>query len=411
MPWTEIVIIAVKGLAVHKVRTLLSMLGIIFGISSVVAMLSIGEGARHDIDQQVAALGVRTVRIVEPEGRKPDETKRVRTRSAGLTREEADVFRTRVPGLVGVAPLRVRKMTVRVGHRRADAAVTGTTPDYLAVGTERVARGRFLLPADEADAARVAVTSALVAHELFGDADPIGREIRIEHELYRVVGVLASRGPLGGDGAVRGIRDMTRRVFVPLRAMLHRMTRNPLRAEIDEIVCKVDDVARLGPTVDAADAFFRTAHGGVRDFEVLIALDLVAQRQRAQQIFDIVMGSIASISLLVGGIGIMNIMLANISERRREIGIRRAVGARRRDVLRQFLVEAAAICVIGGIIGVLLGVLLAGGISAFAEWKTLISWHGIVLSLIVSVVVGLLFGTYPAWKAARMDPIEALSLE
>jgi putative ABC transport system permease protein len=411
MPWLETLLVGFKGLLVHKVRTLLSTLGIIFGISSVVAMLSIGEGARYDIEQQVAALGIETVRIVEPPERTQEATKSVRLRSAGLSRAEAEAFRRRVPELVGVAPIRLRLLHVRAGHRDLKTVVAATTSEYAIVGTDRVMAGRFILPHDEKTMARVAVLGRAAAAALFPDEDPLEKSVRIEHELYRVIGILAKRAEVSGKVVVESIKDYGRRIYVPLSTALHRMTRNPLKSEVDEIVCKVDSTDRIYPVAAAAEAFFTDAHGGLRDFQVTVALELLAQSERTQRIFDIVMGSIAGISLLVGGIGIMNIMLANISERRREIGIRRAVGARRRDVLRQFLVEASSICALGGVMGVFLGVLLAWGISRFADWKTMISLDGIMLSLGVSILVGVVFGTYPAWKAARMDPIEALALE
>ena len=264
---------------------------------------------------------------------------------------------------------------------------------------------------------RVCVIEEELQREQFPLQRAIGNTVIIAHELYTVVGVLKGKEATEKKFDVADVAKLNRRIYVPLSCAAHRTTRSSMASRIDEITIKISSTRELRRAAAIIGRFLESAHqcegfeAQDKDYRVRIAIDLLKRTQKTEMIFDVVMGCSAGISLIVGGIGIMNIMLANVSERRREVGIRRSVGARERDILKQFLCEALAICLLGGALGVLLGIGLTWGVSEFAEWKTTIAIEGIVLSLIVSLADGVLFGTYPAWKAAKMDPIEALRFE
>jgi len=416
MNWLESVVTGVKGLRVHKIRAVLSMLGIIFGVGSVVAVLSVMEGAKSEMMKQLKALGGNNI-MVHARSLSQENARKLPDVPRGLRAEEGDRVASQSALVEAHAPLDLVSAEVSRGTRIANCDVVGTTPAFIEVSGFQVMEGRFFVPSDERECRRVCVLEDAVRRQLFPLEDPVGEKILIEHEYYLVVGVLAGKEMSESKFKIVDINRLNRRIYIPLSCSLHRVTQSSPGHQIDQIHFKIASAEHLEDAAGMISHFFEIAHaaedvpGNLRDYEVKIAMDLFKQTQQTQLIFNIVMGSSAGISLLVGGIGIMNIMLANVTERRREIGIRRSVGARELDILRQFLIEALGICLFGGLVGVLFGFGLTWGIAEFAKWKTLLSMQGIALSLIVSLTDGLIFGTYPAWKAAKMDPIEALRYE
>jgi putative ABC transport system permease protein len=393
--------LGVRSLLVHKLRSTLSILGVVFGVAAVVAMSSVGEGARREALAQVAALGIDSITVrLRPaaEG----------AASLGLRLKDVESLRAVVPHVVAVAPLREARLAADVTGRHADIVAVGTTPDYAGAARLRLDRGRFLSDLDVREAKRVAVLGASAARELFPLQDPLGEQFRLGGDFYQVVGVLEGRvAPKGRTGPIR-TRDINRTVVVPLPALDRGA--DPRRDGIDEAVLRVDDGPHVVAAAEVVRATLRRTTAGA-PLEIVVPREILRQREATQRIFNVVTGAIAAISLLVGGIGIMNIMLASVAERTREVGIRRALGATQREVAAQFLVEAALLTASGGVVGALLGVLGALVIQTFAAWPTALSPLLLLLALLVAVGVGIGFGLYPAWAAARLEPMEALRFE
>ena len=466
MSFVESVRMGLKGLAVHKVRAGLSMLGIVFGVASVVAVVAVADGGRREVERFLEALGSTNIRV-KARTFEDDHEKRVAAhkRSDGLKVAEARYLGEVYPVFVAWAPVkhvRAYKQTVNVRRGTevlSTPAVVGTTPAYRDVMGYQLREGRFLSKEDERGVRRVCVVEELIRRQLWPSGSAVGGTLYIDNEPYEVVGELElkftsedkyelaaePRGPEpepeDGDekGAEREGEDasssrresdierrfkdliaeerLNRRIYIPLSCALARTTQSLRAAEIDEAIFKV---ATLDDLVVAKDILVRhltAAHGmsefaeAGRDFQVEVPMDLIRQTQTNQRIFNWVIGATAGISLLVGGIGIMNIMLANVTERRREIGIRRAVGATESDILRQFTLEAVGICAFGGLVGVFVGWGMSKAVSLFAGYTTSVALWGVIVALFVSVADGLAFGIYPAYKAAKLDPIEALRSE
>jgi len=454
MSLVESVKMGLKGLAVHKVRAGLSMLGIVFGVASVVAVVAVADGGRREVERFLEALGSTNIRV-KARTFDEDHEKRVAAhkRSDGLTLAEARYLGGTYPIFVAWAPVRhVRAYKHSVNVRRGNdtlsaPAVVGTTPSFLEVMDYPLREGRFLSDDDERLVRRVCVIEEEIRRQLWPSGSAVGGMLFIDNEPYEVVGQLAlkftgdekyeqaaepreAKDASADDASSRRESDtdrrlkefaeaehLNRRIYIPLSCALARATQ-PLRgAEIDEAIFKV---ASLGELVVGKDILIRhltAAHGMSgfekedRDFKVEVPMDLIRQTQTNQRIFNWVIGATAGISLLVGGIGIMNIMLANVTERRREIGVRRAVGATEVDVLWQFTLEAVGICAFGGMIGVFVGWGMSKAVSLFAGYTTSVALWGVAVALFVSIADGLAFGIYPAYKAAKLDPIEALRSE
>lgn len=419
----EAVKIGIGGLGVHKVRSSLSMLGIIFGVASVVAVISVSEGARHEMLKQLAAMGADNIMVRSRSFAGRTEMKKLRLRSAGMTVEDGRA----VAGILGNSILSwapVNKVVVaglpvnvRAGTEAVKCEVVGTPPEFLDVSGYEMQSGRFIFPEDETRCNKVCVLEEALRAEVFPLREALGRTIYIDADPYTVVGVLKSKETTEKKFEVVDIKALNRRIYVPLSASLYRMSRDRLSGEVDELIFRTAPGEDLYSLARHIDSVIGLRHHVMelppeeRDYEVSIALDLVRQTQKSQEIFDWVLMIGAGISLLVGGIGIMNIMLANVTERRREIGIRRAVGATQTDIMQQFVLEALAICLFGGLMGLAMGILFTWGVASITDWKTVLSVGGMVVALSFSVLDGLLFGTYPAYKAARMDPIDALRYE
>jgi len=415
----------------HKLRSLLTMLGMIFGVAAVIAMVSIGEGARQETLQQIRLLGIDVlqVRRVALAGEMQDEASK--KSPFGLTYGDALTLRELCDFAKLVVPSCRVFGQVLAGGKAIDARVFGTSPGYVQTSHLNVADGRFIDDTDVARRAHVCVLGAEVKRDAFAFENPVGRFVKIGLSNFRVIGVMQAR-VLETSQQTFALRDLNQDVYIPITVAMEdfqlymekAIPMNPeavmglvsamferpplLQRPISEIALQVRDPDRTVPAAQVVKQIISRRHGGVPDFEIIIPIELLRQRQQTQNIFNVVMGAIASISLLVGGIGIMNIMLATVTQRAREIGIRRCIGATRGDIVRQFLVECLVITVIGGLLGVGGGVGAAQAIARYAGWKTVVAGAAVVLSLGVSVSVGLIFGLYPAVRAASIEPMEAL---
>ena len=390
-----------RSLRLHKLRSSLSILGVVFGVAAVVAMSSVGEGARRETLAQIAALGIDTI-TVKPQPAAPGAP------LATLPLATAESLRRVVPGVRAVAPLRVAELAADAGGRTAPVIALGTTPAYGEAARLELAAGRFLADLDLSDRKRVAVLGASVVRTLFPLQSPLGESVRLGGDWYRVIGILQERASPRARGAAIRARDLNRAVIVPLPALDLGASRQA--DGVDEIVFRVATPEAVVPAAGVAQALVRRTTGGTTP-EVVIPREILRQRERTQRVFNVVTGAVAAISLLVGGIGIMNIMLASVAERTREVGVRRALGARRRDVAAQFLVESTLLTVTGGLLGSVLGLVGAVLIQAFAGWPTAVHPLMLVVALVVALGIGIGFGFYPAWHAAGLDPVEALRRE
>jgi putative ABC transport system permease protein len=402
LPLPVLVRLGARSLRLHKLRSSLSILGVVFGVAAVVAMSSVGEGARRETLAQIASLGIDTVTV------RPRPKEAGAKAPAALPAAAALSLGRVVPGVRAVAPLRVAELPAEAGGRSAAVIAIGTTSAYRDATRLEIASGRFLADLDADDRKRVAVLGASVAQVLFPLGDPLGQSLRLGGDWFQVVGVLEGRAsPRGRGSAIRG-RDLNRSVLVPLSALDRGADR---RADgVDEIVFRVSSPEAVVRAAGIAEAVVRRA-SGEDALEVIVPREILRQRERTQRVFNVVTGAVAAISLLVGGIGIMNIMLASVAERTREVGVRRALGARRRDVAAQFLVESSLLTVTGGVLGSVLGLLGAALIQAFAGWPTAVHPLMLAAALLVALAVGIGFGLYPAWHAAGLDPVEALRRE
>ena len=412
MKRAELIRTALAALRGHAVRTLLTALGIVFGVAAVIAMLSIGEGARQQALEEIERLGVRNVIVLDdppPEPVVEDEEQQATRTSPGLNLRDADALRGVHPWIQNVVPQRDHQAAVRRARERVEATLVGTTPAHLTVLDQSVAEGRMFDADELARARRVCVLGASVGRALFPFGGAIGRRVKVEDQWLTVVGVLPHRVPSGVEGGVQ--RDPDDEVLLPVTTLLQRFLHEIDGSELHRLTVRVDRAEHVAETAALIDRLLLRRHRDVDDVRLVVPEALLRQQQRTQRIFNVVMGTIAGISLLVGGIGIMNIMLASVLERTREIGIRRAVGARQRDVLAQFLTEAVVVSVLGGLLGIGLGFVLTAVISATAGWPVAISVPGVVLAFGVSVMVGVVFGFVPARNAARLDPIESLRYE
>jgi putative ABC transport system permease protein len=403
--------IGVKGLLLRKLRSLLSTLGIIFGVAAVISMMSIGEGARREAIEQIKLLGTNNIRVKQLQltgGRREEAERRF---SKGLTYEDALLLQESLPTLLGVAPLKFVDTEVRFEGRQAVAQVVGTNPDYAEVTNFRAVEGRFITRFDLLDTKNVCILGSEVKQELFGYRNALGAVVRIGETWFTVVGVMEPKTIRGGRATVIKVRNLNKDVYIPITTALKRFPRVGDPSSIEEMAHRVAQAEYLSPTARLIKGILGQQHRGVEDYEVIIPEELLAQAQRTQRIFNIIMGSIAGISLLVGGIGIMNIMLANVSERTREIGIRRAIGATKGDILVQFIIETVLICLAGGVLGILLGFGLARAITLYAGWETGFSLVSVLIAFGTAASVGLLFGLFPARRAAQLDPVQALRFE
>jgi putative ABC transport system permease protein len=403
-----------QNLLLHKLRSLLTMLGMIFGVAAVVSMMSIGAGARQQVMAFIEQLGVRNVLIEARESVSWDDLQKVRKLSPGLTFQDYRVINANVTGIDESTPRKRFVPSKMIPKPQRDMpTVYGVQPNYTRIAGLGVVSGRFF-DQDETDrAAPVAVLGQAARQNLFGYEDPVDKFIKVNEQWFRVIGVV---GPmLSASTPIEGVptQDLNNLIYVPLYAAVNRLedVRSEMKDEIDGIYLQLKTAEDTTETSEVVRSILNASHREAGDFQLIVPAELLAEQRRTQRIFDVVMVAIASISLLVGGIGIMNIMLASILERTREIGVRRAIGARQRDIVRQFLVEAVLISFSGGLIGIVFGFVLSRAIAMLAGWSTIMTFSSIALAFVFSVSVGLLFGIYPARKAALLDPVEAIRYE
>ncbi|MEM8930584.1 MAG: ABC transporter permease [Acidobacteriota bacterium] len=409
----EALSLSLENLAAHKMRTGLAMLGVIFGVGAVIAMLSIGAGAERQALDTIARLGLHNV-VVRDVPLRDDALREARANSLGVSLRDAEAILDAVPGVVRAVP-KAEITPYRVASEEASteqAQVYGVDATHAELVDLSIAEGRFLDPFDIRDHAQVAVIGDRVRKDLFGHGEALGRVLVVDDVWLEVVGVLSSAG-VGEQDAFQGVALTSSggAIYVPVSTVLRKFDRRPLDAPLSEIIVRLEESASGRRVAAAIDSLLGHLHAGVDDYELVVPEALLAQSRRTQRMFNLVMGAIAGISLLVGGIGIMNIMLASVLERTREIGVRRAVGARRRDILVQFVAESFALSAIGGLLGVVMGVVIAKAVAASAGWPTLVEPWAVLLAVGVAVTVGVLSGLYPARRAARLDPIESLRYE
>ncbi len=403
-----------ENLRAHKLRSLLTMLGMIFGVAAVVAMLSIGAGAQQEVMAFIEQLGVRNLIVEAREAPDQQALQKIRKLSAGLSFKD---FRMIEANLEGVSASSARKRftpSKLLPRPQADAPIVyGVSPGYVAIANLQLVTGRFFDEAETAGAAPVAVLGEAAAASLFGAQDPVGQHVKVNDQWFQVIGVAGPQLTVQADVGGLPAQDRNNLIYVPLYSAIFRLEDGQTRQkdEIDGIYLQMQTGADIPAGAALLRGLLNVSHREAGDFTIVSPAELLAEQRRTQRIFEMVMVAIASISLLVGGIGIMNIMLASVMERTREIGVRRAIGARRKDVIRQFLTETTIISLAGGVLGIVVGVGLSQAIGRLAGWATIVTTSSIVLAFVVSVSIGLVFGLYPAVRAARLDPVKALHYE
>jgi len=410
------------NLLLHKTRSALAALGIIFGVASVICMLSISEVARQDVIGRIERLGLHNVILdsVKPERvrkREQQHSEESWVARYGLTREDLAILGESVDEIAAIVPMRIMLKDVHAELKATDINVVATTPEYPGVMSHAVREGRFLTPVDEARSMAVCVLGAEAARALFPLASPLGQVVEIGGVHFTVVGVMQRQGQTGSAGILSN-PDNT--AWIPFASSFARFGHMQVRRgqgasevtelEINRAVLQVRPGVALEPVAGIARHLVASRHNQ-DDVTATIPYALLQEQRQAERIFRWVMGSLAAISLLVGGVGIMNIMLANMAERRQEVGLRRALGATAADILRLFVSESALLCTLGGVLGVLVGTGLAFLVGSLAQWTVVFHPASFPLGVLVSLFTGLAFGTLPAVKAARLDPVLALRME
>lgn len=438
--------IALEAIRQNKMRSFLTSLGIIFGVASVIAMLAIGRGAQEEVLSQMKLLGTNNV-IVKPVIKQLDENTANQTSiqqqqnrfSPGLTLEDMKSIEKKVPQITAISPEIIYETSFIRNGRLRSGKLVGVNQHYLKINNFEIEQGHPFTPIQIEDADRVCVIGSDVKNKFFAGQNPIGQKIKAGNVWLTVAGVLKERALSTENIENLGIRNYNLDIFVPVTTALLRYKnramvtgrelqqaaaeRNRNNGEekggssptnyhqIDKLIVQVSDTKYSAPIADVIRRMLQRRHNAVVDFEVIVPEMLLKQERRTQEIFNIVLSSIASISLIVGGIGIMNIMLASVVERYREIGVRRAVGAHRRDIHLQFLTEALAISISGGVIGIILGIALSYVIEMTAGIVTIVTLTSILISFGVAMAIGVVFGYFPAQRAAEQDPVHALRHE
>jgi putative ABC transport system permease protein len=402
-----------QSLFVHKLRSLLTMLGMIFGVGAVVAMLAITAGAQKEMMSYIDLLGVNNIIIEAKEAVDRNELQARRAISPGLSFRDFRAISENTNGIAAATPRkRFKPLKVLPKPSSEMPLLIGVEPDYFEINSLKAVEGRFFTAEDDTRSNPVCVLGESAKVNLFGYEPAVGKHVKINDVWLQVVGVLAQQATADSDTDLEVV-DRNNLVISPLNTVMRRFedSNSYLKDEIDGIYLKVDTGIDSIETSGIVNAILRTTHKDAGDYNVVVPAGLLEQRKKTQFTFKVVMICIAGISLLVGGIGIMNIMLATVLERTREIGIRRAIGARQKDIIRQFLTEAVLISMMGGLIGIAFGFSLSLAIAKATGWSTVVTFTSIAVAFGVSVGIGLVFGIYPAVQAARLDPIEAIRYE
>ena len=412
MQFEEIVRVALHALMDHKFRSFLTMLGIIFGVASVIAMLSIGEGAKREAIAKYQDLGVNNI-IVREKKLSNAELEEVRARfSPGLSINDARVIRDIVPEVAQVAPQAEIESDVIMGDMSSKSTVIGITPAFIEILNYETEEGSFITADHYNNSLKVCVLGAGLANSFFSNQSALGKMVKVDDQWLEVVGVMKSKAVFTETVGELASRDLNNDVYLPLTTFNKRFAKeNLLESEIKQITVRVNSSDKLMESAALIRSILDRHHFNNQDYSIVIPFELLKQEEKERQIYNILLGAIAAISLIVGGIGIMNIMLASVMERTREIGIRRAIGARKKDIMSQFVVEAVAISITGGLIGVVLGVVLSFSISLFTDVTTYIRVYSIFIAFFFSVLVGISFGYLPAKNAANLEPIESIRYE
>lgn len=433
--------IALEAVIANRLRSLLTALGIIFGVAAVIAMLAIGNGAQEEILEQIKLVGVNNI-IIEPiveqieeevdasgAGLEAEKSKY----SPGLRMQDVEAIQSSIDGIQRISPEVILDTHIVKSGIRRSAKLVGITPSYFEVTNFDLREGKMFSEVNLTRGDPVCIIGRAVQTRFFSKENPIGKKIKCGNQWMEVIGVLEERIVSDQTIAKLGIRDFNMDVYIPIQTMFVRYKNremitgsNILAArsqnqptesgpsnyhQLDKLVIQVEESNFLNPTAEVISRMLERRHLDVIDYEITIPELLLKQQQRTQNIFNIVLGAIAGISLLVGGIGIMNIMLASVMERIKEIGLRLSLGAKKSDIVNQFLFEAVMISVSGGIIGVILGIVLADLVSRFGDFPTIITPASIFISFSVAATVGLVFGITPARRAASQDPITSLRHE
>jgi putative ABC transport system permease protein len=402
--------IALTALRANRLRSALTMLGIVIGVAAVIAMVAVGSGATERIQQQIEAIGSNLI-LVTPGSITSNGVRLGSGATVTLSEDDARAIASECPAVAAVAPTVRGGAQVTYGNNNWATSIVGTTPDYLTIRDQTVVRGNPFSADDGSSGTKVALLGGTVSQNLFGSADPTGQTIRIKNVPFTVDGVLSAKGqsPTG--------QDQDDVILIPISTAKRQVVgaSQANAGSIGAIMVQAVDAHSIDEAQSEIEALVRQRHriqpGQDDDFTVRNLSDVFSAQESSARVMSILLGAIASVSLVVGGIGIMNIMLVSVTERTREIGLRIAIGARTRDLLAQFLVEAVTLSILGGIAGILVGVTASALISHFAGWNTLVSPTAMALAFVFSALVGVFFGYYPARKAALLDPIEALRYE
>ena len=405
---------ALGNLRAQKTRTLLTALGIVFGVGSVIGMLAIGSGAKEESLRFIEQLGVRNVLIDSRPATSQEELQQRRRSSPGLSDRDVRILKANVEELETISARRtLHPARVLPKPSRDMPELYGVNPAYSIIHSLHLAEGKFFDESDDAASSDICVLGEGAKVNLLGYGAALGKFVKVNDNWLEVVGVLSEQLMAGSTNTGGSMQDLNNIVYIPLNTFQYRFydQSSEMKDDLDGIEIRLKPAADSVEVAKVVTAILNNTHHNTQDFTVTIPAALLAQQQRTQTIFTYVMVAIAAISLLVGGIGIMNIVLATVLERTREIGIRRSIGARRRDIMRQFLTESVLISVGGGLLGIAFGFFLAWLIARTAEWKTIVTSASVVIAFGVSVAVGVIFGIYPAMKASRINPIDALRYE
>ena len=409
----------IQTLLLHKLRSFLTMLGVVFGVGSVVAMLAVGEGASKEALEQIRKLGSNNIIISSIKSVEEESTSTTRSFISiyGLTYQDHQRIEESFPSIKQNVPVKLVRKQARLAQRSLELRVVGTTQKWFKVIPRQLLGGRILTRDDLAQKTPVVVLTEFGARKLLSQMNTIGQTIRIDGNSFEVVGIIKSET---GQAGTMQIPDRQIDAYIPITTaksyfgdVTMKMSAGSWireQVELHQIIVQTDSLTNVEPTAAAIERMLTLFHKN-KDYQINVPLALLKQAEATKRTFSIVLGSIAGISLLVGGIGIMNIMLASVTERIREIGIRRAIGARRSQIVIQFLIESVVLSTIGGFIGLILGIAIPWFITMFAKMPTVITPAGIFLPLTVSIGIGIIFGLYPAARAARVDPIIALRHE